>query len=83
MALHRMHAPDTDTVIQGHTFVFSPEGHTVIELVDLLTNQRERREIVAPIDDNWEQFPSFGHYENVIRIERDLAGLSDAGPEPI
>jgi hypothetical protein len=72
MALHRVYAPQSDSVTLGQTFIFSPTGKVAIELVDLQSNQRERKEFAVPIDENWEQFPPFGAYDNLIRVERGL-----------
>lgn len=70
MAVYREFDGDTDLVINGTTYHFKENGHTIIREDNISDNTSERSEIYSDVVGNYEQFPEFGEYDALIRKER-------------
>lgn len=69
---HWEYEESTDERIFSTRYFFSPDGPLKIEKVNIRTNEGEVLEAKEPIDvsSNYEEYPDFGHYENLIKKER-------------
>ena len=70
MAIYREFNDDTDLVINGTTFHFKEDGHTIIIEDDISNKTSERSETYSDVAGNYEQFPAFGEYDHLNRKER-------------
>lgn len=63
---------DTDEKIVSTRYRFAPSGELVIEKTNIKTNDIETSEAKEPIDISsyYDDYPVFGHYEDIIKIER-------------
>lgn len=63
---------DTDEKIFSTRYCFTPSGKLIIEKTDIRTNDVEINEAKERIDvsTHYGDYPIFGHYEDIIRIER-------------
>ncbi|WP_213076766.1 hypothetical protein, partial [Escherichia coli] len=70
MAVYREFNDDTDLVINGTTYHFKEDGHTIIIEDDISNNTSERSETYSDVAGNYEEFPVFGKYDSLSRKER-------------
>jgi hypothetical protein len=70
MAVYREFDGDADLVINGTTYHFKEDGHTIIREENISNNTSERSETYSDVAGNYEQFPEFGKYDSLIRKER-------------
>lgn len=70
MAVYREFDGDTDLVINGTTYHFKEDGHTIIKEDNILNNKSERSETYSDVSGNYDKFPEFGNYDFLIRKER-------------
>lgn len=63
-----------DKIVKTTDHIFKPDGSFHIIERDLVANEQTDREAKNKIDvtTNWAEYPKFGEYESLIRIERDL-----------
>jgi len=63
---------NTDDIIKITDYIFKPDGsfHTIER--DLINNEQVDSEAKNKIDisSNWEEYPAFGKYDSLIKIER-------------
>lgn len=70
MAVYREFDGDTDLVINGTTYHFKEDGHTIIIEDNISNNTSERSETYSDVAGNYDIFPEFGEYDSLIRKER-------------
>ena len=69
-AIYHSYDGDNDEVLEGTIYWFSPNGKVTIEKVEYPSNKARRIEKTIDVSKNWEDIPEFGHYENLLEIER-------------
>ena len=52
-------------------FNFKENGEMIAEKMNYVTGEVEERLAVVDVSCNWEEFPEFGEYYDVIRVERE------------
>ncbi|WP_152977074.1 hypothetical protein [Franconibacter pulveris] len=70
MSVYREFAGDTDLVINGTTYHFKKDGHTIIIENNVSNNTSEMSETYSGVAGNYDRFPEFGEYDSLIRKER-------------
>lgn len=76
MAVHREFAKSGErgagilNVSSGTTYLFKEDGRTVIREENIEPYSLNESETVIDVSGNYDDFPEFGHYESLIRIER-------------
>lgn len=70
MAVYREFAGETDLVINGTTYHFKEDGHTIIIEDNVPESTSERSETYSDVAGNYDRFPKFGKYDSLIRKER-------------
>lgn len=70
MAVYREFNDDTDQVVNGTTYHFKEDGHTIIIEDNISNNTSERSETYSDVTGNYDVFPEFGEYNSLIRKER-------------
>jgi hypothetical protein len=73
MAIYRDFEGDTDEVAVATQFAFKEDGSVLMERRQLPTNAVQERRWRGDISSNWERYPSFGKYDALCRVERDLS----------
>ena len=70
MATYRRFAGDGDEVVGGECYIFNKEGRLVIRREKF--NPHELEEAVSTFDPsgNYEKFPEFGCYSDIIKVDR-------------
>lgn len=65
---------NTDKIVKTTSYVFNPNGSLHITERDSIKMEQTDKEAQQKIDvsANWEDYPDFGKYEKLIRIERGL-----------
>ncbi|SOE20417.1 hypothetical protein SAMN06298216_0910 [Spirosomataceae bacterium TFI 002] len=65
---------DSDKVVKITSYIFHTDGKFVIVERDHIKNEQTNSEAKNKIDvsANWEDYPGFGKYDSIIRIERGL-----------
>jgi hypothetical protein len=63
--LFREFVGDTDKVQGAKTFAFKEDGYIFMEDQNLLTGSVEEREVRFSVEENWEDYPSFGEYQRL------------------
>jgi len=70
MAVYRDFAKEDDTVVSGTSYTFSRNGSVSIEEQVLATGSVQTTNKYTDVTGNYENFPSFGHYDGLVKIER-------------
>jgi len=70
MATHREFDGDTDKVIGGVTYFFEQDGTLKIRRETLNPHNFEENEAIVDVRYNYSEFPGFGEYEDLIKVER-------------
>ena len=73
MAIHREYEGDSDSVIHCSSYFFESDGHLEVEDDDLLAKTASTRTGNVDVSSNWENFPEFGKYASIFRMERDIS----------
>jgi hypothetical protein len=76
MATFRKHDGDTDTVTEGTSYIYKPDGKITIRHEEFEPFHPHRlvvQETRGPVAANWELLPEFGQWESIARLERGLA----------
>lgn len=65
---------DAEEMVKITDYIFKPDGSFHIIEQNLITNEQIDSEAKNKIDvtSNWEDYPSFGNYENLIKKERGI-----------
>ena len=65
---------ETDNKLTSNRYRFTPEGEFGIENTNNQTREKVRRYAENKIDVSilWENYPEFGKYDNIIKIEREI-----------
>lgn len=65
---------NTDEKVKSTRYRFTPDGELGIEEKNVKTKEVFREYAQEKIDSTvlWEDYPEFGHYDNIIKIERDI-----------
>lgn len=58
-------------VIEHYMVHFKANGEMISEHWEFCTGETEDRKGVVDVSSNWEEFPEFGHYDGVIKVERE------------
>ncbi|TAU34913.1 hypothetical protein ELI43_37440 [Rhizobium leguminosarum] len=69
-ATHREYVGDTDQIDNGSTYFFKQDGSLVISRQFFNPHRQERTTGTADVTGNYSRKPDFGHYEDLIRLER-------------
>ena len=71
-ARHRKFEGETDNVSYSTIFYFKQEGRVTVAEYDGRTKESSSKESAEKIDlsKNWEDYPEFGKYDSLIRLER-------------
>lgn len=70
-AIYREYNGSTDEIVEGQTFLFTPEGKQVIIVDDRVQHSSSTQESTdVNMDSNWEVYPTFGNYDAICREER-------------
>jgi hypothetical protein len=70
MATHRGFFSDRPEPTSATRFAFQENGRVLIERRDLASGETQERESSDEVSANWEDYPSFGSYEAIVRRER-------------
>lgn len=70
MATHREFDGGTDRVKCGTTYYFKPDGCVSVEAEDFEANQLTTTKTTVDVSNNWEDYPNFGDYQSLARVER-------------
>ncbi|MBB4577452.1 hypothetical protein [Rhizobium lentis] len=69
-ATHREYVGGTDQVDNGSTYYFKQDGSLVISRQYFNPHRAEKSNATADVSANYSRKPDFGHYEDLVRIER-------------
>lgn len=70
MVTYREFEGDTDEVVSGTLYLFKENGETVIRKKYIKMNKVDESEKVSDVLKNYDIFPEFGKYDNLIKKER-------------
>ena len=70
MATYREYEGDSDRVRKGTTYYFKQGGKVVVVTDEFPGGGITRHETTAPVSGNWENYPAFGEYDSLLRIDR-------------
>ncbi|MEX3957555.1 hypothetical protein [Trinickia sp. EG282A] len=70
MATYREFDGDSDIVETGTTYIFDRDGTVKTTRQCLNPHSVEATEAAADVDGNYESWPEFGEYEDLIKVER-------------
>ena len=70
MATHREFDGNSDRVVSGETYFFDMDGTVRIRKESFNPHRLETKETKADVQANFSLFPEFGHYEDLMRVER-------------
>jgi len=70
MATYREFQNDSDVVTNGTSYIFKEDGTVMIENENFSAGTRSTCQSTVDVSGNWEQYPSFGDYSSIIRVER-------------
>jgi hypothetical protein len=74
MATHRDFVAATDQVAEGTTYMFQPSGEVQLRRERLHpTHELATSSTRADVSGHWEDFPAFGDYAALMRLERGAA----------
>jgi hypothetical protein len=69
-AIYREFVNDTDVVASGTTYLFEPSGNVKIQKEGFNPHTLDLAESNRDVSRNYSRWPSFGQYDDLIRIER-------------
>ena len=69
-AVHRQYNGSSDTVTQGDTFMFKPDGRVHMRKGFFNPHRLETADTTADVRGNYSPFPEFGEYDDLIRKDR-------------
>lgn len=69
-ATHREYVGGTDKIDNGSTYYFKEDGGLVISRQFFNPHRAEKTTGTADVATNYSRKPEFGHYEDLIRLER-------------
>lgn len=72
MATYREFCGESDQVKKGTTYFFKQNGDVVVVDEEFPNGAKKRHETKSDVSDNWEDYPAFGNYESLLRIERRI-----------
>jgi len=75
MATYRMFAGDMDKVISGTSYFFKKDGHATIRKQSFIPPTLEQAETLTGISGNYEAYPPFGEYEDLLVLERSIVKI--------
>jgi hypothetical protein len=71
MAVWREFEGESDKIFRGTTYIFDPTGRVSIRRENLSPEYvLEQSEFSADVTTNWDEFPAFGEYSSLIKVER-------------
>lgn len=70
MVTYREFEGDTDEIVSGTLYLFKENGETVIRKEYIKMNKIDESETVSDVLKNYDIFPEFGKYDNLIKKER-------------
>ena len=70
MVTHREFDADLSQIVGGTTYVFKPDGNMIIKKENFNKKLTEVSELNVDISANWDTYPKFGQYVQLIKIER-------------
>lgn len=70
MAVHREFSGDSEHISSGTTYLFKENGQTLIREERIDPYALSESEMTSDISGHYEQFPDFGRYESLTRLER-------------
>lgn len=73
MATYREFNGDTDKVLAGTTYIFNRDGSVKVQRQHFEPNKIEAMDTSADISGNYSSWPEFGKYDELIRVERNIA----------
>jgi hypothetical protein len=74
MATHREFDGQTDTVSSGTTYLFKADGSLTVWRERYRPHEKHVAESVVDVSTNLSAWPTFGQYDDLIRIERGVTG---------
>lgn len=70
MATHREYSGESDGLKVATTYYFRTDGSLTVETEEFSTATISRKETQANVDGNWEDYPGFGNYDSIVRVNR-------------
>lgn len=70
MATHREFQGDSDQVKKGTTYIFKEYGNVTVINEEFPDGAKTRKDAPADVSGNWQNYPSFGEYDSLLRTER-------------
>lgn len=70
MAIHREFIDALDTIKNGTCYIFKENGQVTVRKENTILQTLEEEVIFADVSKNYDQFPKFGSYDSLIKIER-------------
>jgi hypothetical protein len=70
MATYRDFEGDIDKVSLGTTYIFDPDGSLKIQKQHFNPHTAEISETTADVTGNYEKWPEFGEYDDLIKVDR-------------
>ena len=70
MATHRSFRGETDKVESGTTYIFERSGQVKIQRQQFEPHEASMAESSADVTANYSHWPTFGEYDDLIRVER-------------
>lgn len=67
---HRKFCNEGDKIICGSLYSFDENGRVIVEEQDRSNNGSVEREFQANVSLNWDSFPEFGQYHEILKKER-------------
>ncbi|MCL2399163.1 MAG: hypothetical protein FWC91_05375 [Defluviitaleaceae bacterium] len=70
VAYYYYYDEENHDMLEGTVFSFSENGYVTMVKRDYKTGEIEERELQNDVSANWEEYPGFGKYENLLKVER-------------
>ena len=67
---YREYVGDTDKVSMGTTYIFREDGKVKVRKQTFDPTESSRMETISDLSQNYDTWPEFGKYDNLIKIER-------------
>ena len=70
MATHREFDGDNDQVKAGNSYIFNQDGSLIIRKQSFNPQSLEEANSSVDVSGNYENYPDFGEYDHLLKVER-------------